>query len=102
MPKSREACSAAFYCSRTERRIPPTSVEFGLPGAREFGRRLPNSPASWRIDPKYERRTTSDENMSPTFYVTTPIYYVNDNPHIGHAYTTISAGMPAFRKYLSF
>ncbi len=27
----------------------------------------------------------------PTFYVTTPIYYVNDVPHIGHAYTTIIA-----------
>ena len=25
------------------------------------------------------------------FYVTTPIYYVNDVPHIGHAYTTIAA-----------
>ncbi len=25
------------------------------------------------------------------FYVTTPIYYVNDTPHIGHAYTTIAA-----------
>lgn len=25
------------------------------------------------------------------FYVTTPIYYVNDAPHIGHAYTTILA-----------
>ncbi len=24
------------------------------------------------------------------FYVTTPIYYVNDSPHIGHAYTTIA------------
>ncbi len=31
--------------------------------------------------------------MSTTdnFYVTTPIYYVNDKPHIGHAYTTILA-----------
>lgn len=26
-----------------------------------------------------------------TFYVTTPIYYVNDRPHIGHAYTTLLA-----------
>ena len=26
-----------------------------------------------------------------TFYVTTPIYYVNGRPHIGHAYTTIAA-----------
>ncbi len=24
-----------------------------------------------------------------TFYVTTPIYYVNDAPHIGHGYTTV-------------
>ena len=26
-----------------------------------------------------------------TFYISTPIYYVNDKPHIGHAYTTILA-----------
>ncbi len=26
-----------------------------------------------------------------TFYITTPIYYVNDVPHLGHAYTTICA-----------
>jgi methionyl-tRNA synthetase len=25
------------------------------------------------------------------FYITTPIYYVNDEPHVGHAYTTILA-----------
>ena len=24
------------------------------------------------------------------FYLTTPIYYVNDAPHIGHAYTTVA------------
>lgn len=29
--------------------------------------------------------------MINTFYITTPIYYVNDVPHIGHAYTTIAA-----------
>ncbi len=29
--------------------------------------------------------------MSDNFFVTTPIYYVNDKPHIGHAYTTILA-----------
>ncbi len=27
----------------------------------------------------------------PRFYVTTPIYYVNDVPHLGHAYTTVVA-----------
>ena len=29
--------------------------------------------------------------MEQTFYVTTPIYYVNAEPHLGHAYTTIVA-----------
>ena len=29
--------------------------------------------------------------MSQPFYVTTPIYYVNDAPHIGHAYPTVAA-----------
>ena len=29
--------------------------------------------------------------MNKSFYITTPIYYVNDDPHIGTAYTTILA-----------
>jgi len=33
--------------------------------------------------------------MSRTFYVTTPIYYVNDVPHIGHAYTTLAGDVLA-------
>ena len=33
--------------------------------------------------------------MSETYYVTTPIYYVNDAPHIGHSYTTIAADVLA-------
>ena len=33
--------------------------------------------------------------MSRTYYVTTPIYYVNDKPHIGHSYTTIAADVLA-------
>ncbi len=33
--------------------------------------------------------------MPNNFYVTTPIYYVNDAPHIGHAYTTIAADILA-------
>jgi methionyl-tRNA synthetase len=32
-----------------------------------------------------------EKNSKRTFYITTPIYYVNDVPHIGHAYTTIIA-----------
>jgi methionyl-tRNA synthetase len=33
--------------------------------------------------------------MGKTFYVTTPIYYVNDRPHIGTAYTTVAADATA-------
>ena len=29
------------------------------------------------------------------FYITTPIYYVNDKPHLGHAYTTLAADVLA-------
>ena len=33
--------------------------------------------------------------MPKSFYITTPIYYVNASPHIGHAYTTIVADVLA-------
>ena len=33
--------------------------------------------------------------MSRPFYITTPIYYVNARPHLGHAYTTIVADVAA-------
>ena len=38
--------------------------------------------------------------MKPTYYVTTPIYYVNGAPHIGHAYTSIAADVLARFKRL--
>ncbi len=34
------------------------------------------------------------------FYITTPIYYVNDDPHIGHAYTTLACDVLARFKRL--
>ena len=33
--------------------------------------------------------------MKKRYYITTPIYYVNDKPHIGHAYTTIAGDILA-------
>ena len=35
-----------------------------------------------------------------TYYVTTPIYYVNDVPHVGHAYTTLACDVLARFKRL--
>ena len=37
----------------------------------------------------------TEKNQSEGFYITTPIYYVNDVPHIGHAYTTIACDVLA-------
>ncbi|KKJ75385.1 methionine--tRNA ligase [Kiloniella litopenaei] len=41
---------------------------------------------------------TGSENGS--YYITTPIYYVNDKPHIGHAYTTLACDVLARFKRL--
>ena len=41
--------------------------------------------------------------MSKKFYITTPIYYVNDVPHIGHAYTSVATDCLArFKKMEGF
>jgi len=39
-------------------------------------------------------------NAAKSYYVTTPIYYVNDAPHIGHAYTTLACDVLARFKRL--
>jgi methionyl-tRNA synthetase len=38
--------------------------------------------------------------LGKRYYITTPIYYINDVPHIGHAYTTIAADIMARYKRL--
>jgi len=38
--------------------------------------------------------TVFDDGTSP-FQITTPIYYVNDKPHIGHAYTSLACDVIA-------
>ena len=41
------------------------------------------------------------KSSKSSFYITTPIYYVNDVPHIGHAYTTVIADALARFKRLA-
>ena len=38
--------------------------------------------------------------MNNNYYITTPIYYVNDRPHIGHAYTSVACDVLARYKRL--
>jgi methionyl-tRNA synthetase len=35
--------------------------------------------------------TKANKQDKPTFFITTPIYYVNARPHLGHTYTTVAA-----------
>lgn len=54
--------------------------------------RRPMKSFSIRKSPFTHRRylasTTTSTSSAEPFYITTPIYYVNDKPHIGHAYTS--------------
>src|SRR5690606_21888981 len=43
-----------------------------------------NGPLAKRLSPV----SVQSRFMSRSAYITTPIYYVNDKPHIGHVYTT--------------
>ena len=41
--------------------------------------------------------------MKNKYYLTTPIYYVNDKPHLGHAYTSLVADTIArYKKLMSY
>src|SRR5258708_37459413 len=40
-------------------------------------------------------------HKAPKFYITTPIYYVNARPHIGHAYTTLACDAIARQKRMT-
>lgn len=43
------------------------------------------------------------ENKQKLFYITTPIYYVNDKPHLGTAYATVSADILArYHRFLGY
>ena len=48
-------------------------------------------PRNGRPEPPIPRL----HGVSERFYITTPIYYVNADPHVGHAYTTIMADIVA-------
>ncbi len=71
------------------------AAELGQPG--DPG--LPKPALSSRRDLPSPAKLTQPV-MPEKFYLTTPIYYVNARPHIGHAYTTIVADVLARRHRL--
>src|SRR5206468_5291613 len=76
-----------------------------FPGCRDRMRDALASAGSWRSSSSLRwpssrdselcasrwRGARSVQSLEMTYYLTTPIYYVNATPHIGHAYTTIAA-----------
>ena len=51
-----------------------------------------------RIGTRYSMTNSELEQPNHRFYLTTPIYYVNARPHLGHAYSTIVCDAIARRK----
>src|SRR5262249_52463174 len=75
-------------------RIPVPAMVVSCLGRSAFRR---HSWLLWRACGAAESGSTSDLSWLAvkSFYITTPIYYVNATPHIGHAYTTIAADILA-------
>lgn len=51
--------------------------------------------ASVRTRPSSEAASATAPPDTSPFFITTPIYYVNGDPHIGHAYTTLACDVVA-------
>ena len=101
-----EVCLVLAAAPRAERGAPaPEALEavrelvaLGLPARRasELVARLTGAPRRALYDAARSRtRAPTYTALMPRpgepYYVTTPIYYVNGEPHLGHAYTTIAA-----------
>jgi methionyl-tRNA synthetase len=63
--------------------------------ARGFGDRRQLYAAAAARKAAQKTPQNSNEAYGTPYYVTTPIYYISGNPHIGHAYTTVVADVLA-------
>src|SRR6516225_8382200 len=67
------------------------------------GRKLSGHAGVGEAKSRAGARTRNPERLSAKgkkFYITTPIYYANAKPHVGHAYTTLVCDAIARRKRL--
>src|ERR1700745_1493070 len=51
-----------------------------------------------RVPRRLQSYRKREMSQGQKFYITTPIYYVNARPHIGHAYTTLACDAIARRQ----
>lgn len=87
--------SLAAVCIRRALAFAPSSKS---PNSR-FQRQLPHFSHRVRSHTSSRKRLTlshlSASSADRPFQITTPIYYVNDKPHIGHAYTSTACDVIA-------
>src|SRR6185437_14492388 len=69
--------------------------EIDAPTCTTYDERLPSSS---RCLLSSAPKTLVSMEQGAKFYITTPIYYVNARPHVGHAYTTIVCDVIARRQ----
>ncbi len=64
-----------------------------MAAAKRYKMKMTRSPAGRASDLNADGMPTQKkkQDSKPTFYLTTPIYYVNARPHLGHTYTTVAA-----------
>jgi tRNA synthetases class I (M) len=89
---------AAAYRTATARRfgasVVPTNAH-GPSAAVGSGSPRPTPPRRLALGSLYGTPATSFDDGERPYQITTPIYYVNDKPHIGHAYTSVAADVLA-------
>src|SRR5690242_6872493 len=85
----RKAPADSQRSSRRAQRVPRSARTISKHCARLLAARRGASAPAGAASP--HGGTCYSEAVSAAFYLTTPIYYVNASPHLGHAYTTIAA-----------
>lgn len=89
--------SLVALCARQGRAFAPTRNIKAVTSSWSLQRQA-ETVTSTPISLYFHRRyitTLSASSMDRPFQITTPIYYVNDKPHIGHAYTSTACDVIA-------
>lgn len=97
--RTRSSGGRAVYRTTTARWLGATSVSptTAHKAKTAVGSSSLNPPHPYRsaLRPLHGTPATSFDDGTRPYQITTPIYYVNDKPHIGHAYTSVAADVLA-------
>jgi tRNA synthetases class I (M) len=97
--RTRSGGGRAVYRTTTARwlgasSVLPTTAHKAKTAVGSSSRNSPHPYRSTLLPLRGTPATSFDDGQRP-YQITTPIYYVNDKPHIGHAYTSVAADVLA-------